>query len=287
MGRGGRLGRRVGAPAAGPVGAGLVAAVAVAIAVACGPPSRPAEGVEASVAGLGPRPPGWTLTGAQLRLYEVGTDRRVYYSPPASAIIRSHYALGGPLLQPVWAALTQTTAAAPYRGTRLALTASLRVVDVDAPQGVFLRLQVEGPSGAACAPNLLAFDNMYGRRITGSHDWRPYTLVVDVPAQATTITFGVHLNGGGIVWADDFALFAVGPEVPVTDDLALIPNARDALCPGAPTPAPVVLTPVVATPRAAPTAGVGPSALRNLDFDLLPPAPTPSRAPAPTPARRP
>jgi hypothetical protein len=41
----------------------------------------------------------------------------------------------------------------------------------------------------------------------------------------------------------------------------------------------------VATPRAVPTAGVGPSALRNLDFDLLPPAPTPSRAPAPAPTR--
>jgi hypothetical protein len=179
-----------------------------------------------SAAHPGPRSPGWTLTGAQLPTYEVGTDRRVFYSPPASAVIRSHYALPGPLPQPVWATLLQTTGAAPYRGTRLALTAYLRVVDVDAPQGVFLWLRVDGPSRAACGPNLLAFDNMYGRRITGSHDWRPYTLVADVPQQATMIAFGVQLNGGGIVWADDFALFAVGPEVPVTDDLALIPNAR-------------------------------------------------------------
>jgi hypothetical protein len=190
-------------------------------------------------------------------------------------------------VRPVWAALLQTTGAAPYRGTRLALTASLRVVDVYTPQGVFLLLQVRGPSGAACGPDLLAFDNMYGRRITGSHDWRPYTLVVDVPQQATTIGFGVQLNGGGAVWADDFALFAVGPDVPVTDDLALVPDARAALCPGAPTPPPAVLTPVVATPRAAPTAGPVRSSPFNLDFDLLPPAPTPSPAPAAAPTRRP
>jgi hypothetical protein len=136
-------------------------------------------------------------------------------------------------VQPVWASLTQTTGAARYRGTRLALTAYLRVADVDAPQGVFLTLAVHGPSGATCGPNLLAFDNMYGRRITGSHDWRPYTLVADVPERANTLSFGVQLNGGGAVWADDFALFAVGPEVPVTDDLAVIPNARETLCPGA------------------------------------------------------
>ena len=182
-------------------------------------------------------------------------------------------------MQPVWATLTQTTGAAPYRGTRLALTAYLRVADVDAPAGGVPRLRVNGPSGAACGPDLLAFDNMYGRRITGSHDWRPYTLVVDVPQQATMIAFGVHLNGGGIVWADDFALFAVGPEVPVTDDLALIPNARDALCPGAPTPAPAVLTPVVATPRAAPTAGVGP--LRPAEPRLRPPPAGPHPQPRP------
>jgi hypothetical protein len=119
---------------------------------------------------------------------------------------------------------------------------------------------------------------MYGRRITGSHDWRPYTLVVDVPDQAAAVIFGVQLNGGGVVWADDFALFAVGPDVPVTDDLAVIPNARDALCPGAPTPPPAVLTPVVATPQTAPTAPLGPGGPNNLDFSLVP-APSPTRRP--------
>ena len=192
-----------------------------------------------------------------------------------------------PVVRPVWAALAQTTGAAPYRGTRLALTAYLRVSDVYTPQGVFLWLRVDGPSGAACGPDLLAFDNMRARRITGAHDWRPYTLVADVPQHATAIAFGVQLNGGGAVWADDFALFAVGPDVPVTDDLALVPNARDALCPGAPTPPPAELTPAVATPRAVPTAGPVRSSPFNLDFDLLPPAPTPSPAPAATPIRRP
>jgi hypothetical protein len=267
--------------------AGVAVVVAFSIAVACGPPARPAQGVEPPPAGLGPAPPGWSFTGANLPTYQVGTDRRVFYSPPASAVIRSQYPVPTPVVRPVWARLAQTTGAAPYRGTRLALTAYLRVEDVYTPQGVFLWLRVNGPSGEACGPDLLASDNMYGRRITGAHDWRPYTLVADVPQQATGIEFGVQLNGGGTLWADDFALFAVGPEVPVTDDLALIPNARDALCPGAPTPPPAVLTPVVATPRTVPPARTGRDGPLNLDFDLLPPAPTPSPAPAPTPTRRP
>src|SRR5687767_366910 len=248
----------------------MAAVLAAALAVAaCGPPTGPTAGVEAPPAGLEPAPLGWAVSGAQLEQYEARTDRRVLRSGRASAVLRSLGPLPGPLLRPVWASLTQTTGAAPYRGARLALTAYLRVADVDAPQGVFLTLAVHGPSGAACGPNLLAFDNMYGRRITGSHDWRPYTLVADVPEHAERVAFGVQLNGGGAVWVDDFALFAVGPEVPVTDDLAVIPNARAALCPGAAPPAPAMLTPVVATPPpgAAAVSAARPDGPINLDFD--------------------
>ena len=60
----------------------------------------------------------------------MGTDRRVYYAPPASAVIRSLHTVPTPVVQPVWATLAQSTGAAPYRGTRLVLTAYLRVVDV-------------------------------------------------------------------------------------------------------------------------------------------------------------
>src|SRR5262245_61950621 len=131
----------------------IAAAAALALAVACGPPARLDQGGEPPPAGLGPAPPGWTLTGANLQLYEVGTDRRAFYTPPASAVIRSRAPVPTPLLQPTWATLLQTSVAVPYRGTRLALTAYLRVADVDAPQGVFLWLRVDGPSGAACGPN--------------------------------------------------------------------------------------------------------------------------------------
>ena len=62
----------------------------------------------------------------------------------------------------------------------------------------------------------LSFDNMNRRRIKGSTEWRLYRIVLDVPAEATHISFGVLLTGAGRVWVDDVTFEVVDETVELT-----------------------------------------------------------------------
>lgn len=66
----------------------------------------------------------------------------------------------------------------------------------------------------------VSFDNMQQRPITGTSDWRSYTVVLDVPAESESISFGVLLAGTGKVWIDNVRFEEVDASVPVTGSLA-------------------------------------------------------------------
>jgi hypothetical protein len=57
---------------------------------------------------------------------------------------------------------------------------------------------------------------MQDRPVEETQDWAEHSLVLDVPQEAATVSFGFTLVGSGQVWADDLSLEEVGPEVPVT-----------------------------------------------------------------------
>lgn len=63
---------------------------------------------------------------------------------------------------------------------------------------------------------ILAFDNMHDRPITGTRDWREYQIVLDVPPEATVISFGVLLTGSGSVWLSHPRFDTVPSYVPAT-----------------------------------------------------------------------
>lgn len=64
------------------------------------------------------------------------------------------------------------------------------------------------------------FDNMTNRAVTGTTDWKQYSVVLDVPDDAVNIYFGTLVQGAGNVWADDFKLETVGAEVAVTNKIS-------------------------------------------------------------------
>ena len=74
--------------------------------------------------------------------------------------------------------------------------------------------------------SVLAFDNMQQRAIKGTHPWSTYDVVLDVPEDATSISFGILLSGAGEVWVNHVTLEAIGKEVEVTSPS---PNQRPAL----------------------------------------------------------
>jgi hypothetical protein len=67
---------------------------------------------------------------------------------------------------------------------------------------------------------VVAFDNMQTRAIKGTQSWSDYDVVLDVPVDATGISFGVLLSGAGQVWMNHVTVETVGPETEVTGSSA-------------------------------------------------------------------
>jgi len=64
--------------------------------------------------------------------------------------------------------------------------------------------------------NVLAFDNMDRRPIKGTTDWIKYEIVLFVPAEATSISYGVLLDRTGQIWFKDIMFEVVDNTVPET-----------------------------------------------------------------------
>lgn len=63
---------------------------------------------------------------------------------------------------------------------------------------------------------VLAFDNMRKNPIKGTKDWAKYEIVLHVPADATSISYGVLLDDTGQVWFKEIALEIVDDTTPET-----------------------------------------------------------------------
>ena len=85
------------------------------------------------------------------------------------------------------------------RGKRLRFAAYVKTLNV-ATGGAGLWLDVYGADGN------IAFDNMSGRLIVGSSDWRRVEIALDVPEEAVGVSIGCSLWGNGIVWFDSLEL---------------------------------------------------------------------------------
>jgi putative CocE/NonD family hydrolase len=74
---------------------------------------------------------------------------------------------------------------------------------------------------------------MTGREVRGTADWQRCEIVLEVPADATLISFGAFLNGQGTLWADDFEFAVVDDTGPTTGRLypRQIPTLRPDLLP--------------------------------------------------------
>jgi len=73
-------------------------------------------------------------------------------------------------------------------------------------------MRVDGPK----RNESLAFDNMKERTITGTTDWQTYEVVLDVPAVATFICFGILVHGSDHAWLSDVRFEEVDEAVLVT-----------------------------------------------------------------------
>ncbi len=140
-------------------------------------------------------PAGWSisLTGEQNSTYPVKLDSVNKQNGRYSLSIEkakegAGFGASSLLINPVFA------------GKRVKLTGWLKTENVTGGYaGLWMR--VDGTDG------LVAFDNMGSRGITGTTEWKQYTIDLQYNDQkATAIYFGGLLTGGGKIWIDNFEL---------------------------------------------------------------------------------
>lgn len=87
---------------------------------------------------------------------------------------------------------------------KLTLKGYMKIKDVaDGFAGLFLMIE-EGRG------NVVQHDDMEHRKITGTADWKEYTIELPFPPRTTAIHTGALLTGKGEIWVDDLQLFADG-----------------------------------------------------------------------------
>ncbi|TCZ78789.1 AraC family transcriptional regulator [Paenibacillus albiflavus] len=159
-------------------------------------------------------PIGWMLTGSHPTDYEMGVDFKTVHQGKASGYLRSAGEIAGG-----FATMMQTFKADTYRGQRLQLSGFVKTTDVDGWCGLWMRIDSK-------EQDAIQFDNMSNRPIDGSTEWTRYDIVLDVPQNSTTISFGTLLNGKGQVWIDSLRFETVSDRIPTTnlEDIENLPD---------------------------------------------------------------
>jgi hypothetical protein len=178
-------------------------------------PAVPTAGSAAAVAATEPvetpgitrtAPAGWHKNGSKPGAYDVGVDATELWGGMPSAYVKSSSAdasgeFGG---------MMQTTAADLYRGQRVRMSGWVKTKDATSGQ-LWLRIDGQGQG------NVLGFDNMNNRAPKGTTDWQEYSIVLDVPKEASSLNYGMFLGGTGQMWTNAVRIEPVGADVPTTD----------------------------------------------------------------------
>jgi hypothetical protein len=147
-------------------------------------------------------PPGWILAGNRPTDYEVGTDSMSYQNSTSAYLRSVTPEIDG------FGTLMQSFSAEKYLGQRIRFSAFVKREDVQDWAGLWMRVD----SGQ----KVVAFDNMQNRPIKGTGDWQSYEVVLDVPQDASSISFGILLSKTGKVWLSGAKFEVVGLDIPVT-----------------------------------------------------------------------
>ncbi len=158
-------------------------------------------------------PYAWSIAGSAPTDYEFAMDATTAASGVKSALITAKPGARSD----GFGTLMQIIAADDYRGGRWRLSGYLRT---DAAKRAQIWMRVDGPDR-----QILSFDNMDSRPVTGTTSWTQYDIVLDVPSASTDIAFGFLLIASGKVWGDSFKLEKVGATVPVTSAGPALPRA--------------------------------------------------------------
>jgi hypothetical protein len=179
--------------------------------------SNSAKGVQPDLApsvDLWPEPAQSDLTrwhlgaGTSATAFQGGIDPTVTYMGGQAVYLKS---LVSP--EPTFGSFQTSDDASSLAGRRVRLTAFLKTDSVDAWAGLWLRSDIPTDGGVRFGDS---FDNMQNRSLAGTTDWGQYSDVIDVPADAAVISYGVLVNTVGEIRASDVTVQVVDSSVPLT-----------------------------------------------------------------------
>jgi hypothetical protein len=105
--------------------------------------------------------------------------------------------------------LMKTIKSDGYLGKTIKMTGYLKTADVKSWAGLWMRVDYYDAA-------VLAFDNMQNRGVKRTTDWTKYEIVLFVPEEATSISYGTLLDGTGQVWFKDVVLQVVADTIAET-----------------------------------------------------------------------
>lgn len=149
---------------------------------------------------------GWFLSGTDQFNYEMGIDHEIVHQGKASGYLKSKTVLD----ESSFSTMMQQFKADKFRGQRIKLSCFLKTKDVQSFSSMWMR--VDNTDG-----DVVQFDNMSNRSISGSTNWNRYSIVLDIPENSSIIAFGVILSGQGHVWMDQFTFEEVDESVETTN----------------------------------------------------------------------
>lgn len=159
--------------------------------------------------------PGWGLHDGEHDNFEIGLELESRHPGKRCAFIKSiSDDESDEVARNAGGHLSQTCGVDEFKGERIRMTAWVK--SALEPKAIGrLELMSTGKWGWYCKWNG-TFDNMSDRQITGSTDWTQYCLVVDVPEEARSLTFGAYLIGVGKLWLDEVSIEIVDKDTPLT-----------------------------------------------------------------------
>nr|WP_087991799.1 AraC family transcriptional regulator [Bacillus subtilis] len=149
---------------------------------------------------------GWVLSGSHPFQCEMGVDRENVHQGKASGYLKSTMVQGNG----EFATMMQQFKADRYLGKRLRLSSFIKTKGVQHFASLWMRVD-------SAADDVLQFDNMSNRPITGTTNWNHYAIVLDVPEKSAVISFGVLLSGPGQMWMDHVVFEEVDESIPSTN----------------------------------------------------------------------
>lgn len=151
-------------------------------------------------------PPGWRCSGTCVR------DTLVRHEGMASVAVRAGDEGVGTFRQAVHPEA--------FLGKRVRFSAWVKTDTLDG--NAFLWMRVDGQEPG----ETLQFDNMFERPIAPLTDWKRYSVVLDVPREASGMIFGLIVQGKGRAWMDHSSLEVVADSVVSTHIVRTAPHAH-------------------------------------------------------------